>query len=235
MDYLKLLAFSDTGWGDELLRGFGITVGLALATLPFGLIFGFAIALLKLSRYGPLRIAGNLYTTIFRGLPELLTLFIVYYGGQMVLQRVVSLFSDRYVEVNSFVAGMIALGAVFSAFAGEVFASAFKGIDKGQYEASHALGLSRWYTMRKVIFPQLMRLALPGLSNLWMELQKGTSLVSVIALNDLMRQTSVAVGFTKQPLFFFSVACLMYLSLSIVSSFGIIALEKWTRRGEVVQ
>jgi len=231
-DLIGLLSFGPDGWGDELAAGTGITVGLALATLPFGLVLGFFVALAKNSSEPNLRSAANVYTTIFRGLPELLTLFIVYYGGQMLLQKVVKLFSDTYVEVNSFVAGMIALGLVFSAFSSEVFLGALRGITQGQYESAYALGMSKGKTMRLVILPQLIRLALPGLSNLWMVLLKDTALVSIIALPDLLRMTSVAVGNTKEPFFFFGVASLIYLALAILSSVGIGSIGKWAERGQ---
>ena len=168
-----LLEFGAEGWGDELLAGTWLTIRLALATLPFGLVLGFFIALAKNSKEPTLALAANIYTTLFRGLPELLTLLIIYYGGQILVQQIVGLFSDTYVEINGFVAGMIALGLVFSAFSSEVFLSAFRGIPDGQYEGSMALGLTRFQTMRLVIVPQLIRLALPGLSNLWLILPEG--------------------------------------------------------------
>jgi polar amino acid transport system permease protein len=127
---------------------------------------------------------------------------------------------------------MIALGFVFAAYASEVFAAAFNGIPKGQWEGAAAIGLHRLQTMRLVILPQLIRLALPGLANLWLLLLKDTALVSVIALNDLLRMTANAVGHTKQPFFFYLVACLIYLIFSIVSSFGIGAIERWSERGQ---
>ncbi len=226
-----LISFGPDGWGDELLAGTVITIGLALATLPFGLILGLVIALAKNSAEPNLRAAANVYTTIFRGLPELLTLFIVYYGGQIALQKIVGLFADVYVEVNSFVAGMIALGFVFSAFSSEVFLGALRGITQGQYESAHALGLTRWKTLRLVILPQLIRLALPGLSNLWLVLLKDTALVSIIALPDLLRMTQVAVGVTKEPFFFYLVACMIYLALAMASSIGIGGIERWAKRG----
>ena len=168
---------------------------------------------------------------MFRGLPELLTLFIVYYGGQILLQEIVQLVADTRVEVSGFVAGLVALGLVFSAYASEVFLGALRAIGRGQHEAAHALGLRPAATLRLVILPQLVRLALPGIANLWLVLLKDTSLVSVIALNDLLRETQVAVGATKQPFFFFLVACLVYLAMSIVSSFGIAGIERWSERG----
>jgi polar amino acid transport system permease protein len=227
----SLLSFGPDGWGDEFAAGTWLTIRLALATLPFGLVVGFVVALAKDSENRWLIAAGNTFTTIFRGLPELLTLFIVYYGGQVLLQRLVELVSDRHVEVNGFVAGFVALGLVFAAYASEVFLGAFRGIGKGQYEAAHALGLKAVPTMRLVILPQLIRLALPGLANLWLVLLKDTSLVSVIALDDLLRKANIAVGATKEPFFFYFVACMIYLAMSIVSSIGIVGIERWSDRG----
>lgn len=234
-EWLGLLAWGDAGWSDELAAGLVVTVSLALATLPFGLALGLLLALAQISGEPLLVRAARIYTTIFRGLPELLTIFIVYYGGQMALQAVIGLFTDAYVEVNAFLAGMLALGLVFSAYASEVFLSAFHGIPKGQWEGAWALGLSRLQTFRLVILPQLVRLSIGGLGNLWLVLLKETSLVSVIALNELLRMTSVAVGVTKQPILFYSVACALYLALSVLSGRGIAALERRLNRGEAAQ
>jgi polar amino acid transport system permease protein len=228
---IGLLSFGPDGWGDELAAGAWLTIRLALATLPFGIALGFVVALAKDSGNRWLVIAGDTFTTIFRGLPELLTLFIVYYGGQILLQKLVLLFSDQYIEVNGFVAGFVALGLVFAAYASEVFYGAFRGIGHGQYEAAHALGLRTLVTMRLVIFPQLIRLALPGLANLWLVLLKDTSLVSVIALDDLLRKANIAVGATKEPFLFYFVVCMIYLAMSIVSSIGIVGIERWSDRG----
>lgn len=233
-DLLSLLAWGPDGWGDEIAAGTALTVSLAIATLPFGLALGFLVALAKNSGGPILKTLGNAYTTVFRGLPELLTLLLIYYGGQRLLQEVLALiFEDPDpIEVNAFVAGMIALGVVFSAYASEVFLGAFKGISRGQIEAARALGLSRGLTLRLVVLPQLWRFALPGLANLWLVLLKETSLVSVIALPDLLRMTFIAVGVTKQPFFFFLVACLIYLVLAMISSIGVGRIEAWAARGE---
>lgn len=204
------------------------TVLLALATLPIGLLLGFLVALGKQSAEPSLRLASNIYTTIFRGLPELLTLFLVYFGGSLAVQKVFALIGFQgSVEVNAFAAGMIALGFVFSSYSSEVFLSAFRAIPKGQYEGAFAIGLTNFQTMRKIIFPQLIKIALPGLANLWMVLLKDTSLVSVISLTDILRQTSVAARVTKEPFLFYGVACLIYLALAIISSYFIARIEKW--------
>jgi polar amino acid transport system permease protein len=231
-ELFQLLESGPGGWGDEIASGAWLTIRLALATLPFGLVIGFLVALARNSDSKALQILGNIFTTVFRGLPELLTLFIIYYGGQILLQTLVGLIADTYVEVSGFIAGMVALGLVFSAFAGEVFLAALRAISKSQIEGAHALGLNRFQTLRFVTFPQLWRYALPGIANLWLVLLKDTSLVSVIALNDLLRMTNVVVGATKEPFFFYAVACAIYLFFSIVSSFGITWIEKRAARGE---
>jgi len=232
VDLIRLLSFGPDGWGDELAAGTWLTIRLAVATLPFGLLLGLLVALAKRSHIRALRVVGNAYTTVFRGLPELLTIFIVYFGGQILLQRIVEFVSPgSSVEVSGFVSGMIALGVVFSAYSSEVFLGAFRGISRGQWEASRSLGLRPLATMRLVILPQLVRLALPGLANLWLILLKDTSLVSVIAIDDLLRVTGIAVRVTKQPFFFFGVACLLYLVMSMISSIGITAIERRLGRG----
>ena len=230
--YLTLLSFGPEGWGDEILHGILITVSLGLATLPFGLLLGFFLALGINSKEPTVQASAKIFTTIFRGLPELLTLFIVYYGGQILINLFFQSVLGIYIEVNSFIAGMIALSFVFSSYASEVFLSAFKGINQGQYEGSYALGLSRVKTMRLVVLPQLIKLALPGLSNLWLIMLKETSLVSVIGLVDTMRQTGLAARNTKEAFLFFSIACLIYLALTFLSSIGLERIEKRVRRGE---
>lgn len=223
---LTLLSFGPNGWGDDIAYGVLVTVSLALATLPIGLVIGFLVALGKQSREPSLRLASNIYTTIFRGLPELLTLFLVFYGAQIGIQQVVHFFSPgTSVEINSFVAGMMALGVVFSSYASEVFLAAFGAIPRGQYEGGYSVGLSSGQTMRLVVLPQLIRIALPGLANLWLVLLKDTALVSVVGLSDILRQTGIAARVSKEAFLFFGVACLIYLVLAIISSFGIRLVE----------
>ena len=150
-EILQYLSFGDGGWGDELAYGLSVTVRLFLATLPIGLVLGFLIALAKRSERKWLALVANVYTTIFRGVPELLTLFIIFYGGQMALQALVDVFFDDVrVDLSAFVAGMIALGLVFSAYASEAFVSALNAVPDGQSEAARAMGMSWFRTMRTV-------------------------------------------------------------------------------------
>lgn len=230
---LMLLGFGKSGYGDEIAMGMLVTTTLSLATLPFGLVVGFLVALAKQSGERTLRLCADIYTTIFRGLPELLTLFLVYYGIQIGLRQILKLLGvTADIEINTFVAGLIALGVVFSTYASEVFLSAFKAIPYGQYEAGDSLGLHRSQTLLKVILPQLIRIALPGLGNLWMVLLKDTALVSVIGLSDILRQTGVAARVTKDAFLFFGVACLLYLALAMLSSIVINWIEQWTKKAE---
>ncbi|SOE08656.1 amino acid ABC transporter membrane protein 1 (PAAT family) [Hoeflea halophila] len=230
----SLLSCGDTGWGDEVARGFFVTITLALCTLPIGLIIGLFLALAKQTEIRSLRAAADIYTTIFRGLPELLTIFMIYFGLQIAVREVaIALGFERGFDINSFVAGTIALSLVFSAYASEVLSSAFKAIPKGQYEGAHALGLRPGKTMRLVILPQLVRIALPGLGNLWMILIKDTALISVIGLGDTLRQTGIAAKVTKEAFFFYSIACLLFLALAMASSVVFSKIETRVRRSGV--
>jgi len=232
-DMIALLSFGDGGWGRVLLLATGMTAALALCSMPIGLCLGLMSALMIRSKSRILRNVATIFSSIFRSLPELLTLFLVYQGLQNLLVVVsVQLGLRGHIEINAFFAGMLALGLVCAAFSSEVWLGAFNTVDRGQYEAAQALSLSRLKTFTSVIFPQLLRNALPGLSNNWMSLLKDTSLVSVIALVDIIRQTQLAVATTKQPFLFYSVACLLYLLLAGISDIVLKKVERHSRRFE---
>jgi len=230
---LELFSFGDTGWGDELLAGFGVTVALAAVTLPVGILLGFAVALASMSKNRVLRSIGIGYTTIFRSVPELLTLFTVYNGAALILNQIAKAANPEagFVELSPFVAGVVSLGLVFGAFSAEVLRGAFQALDKGQIEAGLAVGMRPAHVFHRIKLPQVWRFALPGLGNLWVNLVKDTALVSIISLNDLMRMTSVAVGFTKKPFTFFLVACLAYWAVCALSEVVAAKLEERANRG----
>jgi len=236
---LRPLAFGPAGWGDELLAGLWLTLRLALAALPIGLAIGLGAALLKDARSAVARALGEAYTTVFRGLPELLTIFLVYYGAPRLISGAIALGerlagrppSGFVAGIDAFAAGVIALSLVFGAFASETLLGAMRGVPAGQREAAQSLGLSRAATFRLVLLPQVWRLALPGLGNGWLVLLKDTSLVSVIALSDLMRVSDVAARATREPFLFYFVACLLYLALSAASGFVARRLEGRAGRG----
>jgi polar amino acid transport system permease protein len=228
---LHLLGFGPEGWGLALLQGAGLTIALALATLPFGLALGLVIALMARSDSRLVRAVATIYTTVFRGVPELLTLYIIYFGLTLIVQQVLTSLGMPGWRMHPFLAGMIALGIVLAAFSSEVWVGALNSIQKGQREAAAALGLTKPQAFRLVVFPQLMRVALPGLGNNWMVLLKETSLVSVITLQDLMFVTTRANVVTKEPFLFFGAAMLLYLSFSLVSWWGLSRLEARANRG----
>lgn len=232
-EYLSLLSFSEGGWGVVLLLATGVTISLALSCVPFGLCLGLISALMIRSNSALLRLTATAFSSVFRSLPELLTLFMVYHGLQIILEMISDHFNyEGHIAINAFVAGMFGLGLVFAAFSSEVWLGAFKIIDRGQYEAAQALSLPAFKTFTAVIFPQVLRNALPGLSNNWLTLLKDTSLVSTISLVDIMRQTKLAAVTTHQPLLFYSVACLLYLVLSALSGVVFQKLEKRARRSD---
>ncbi len=230
---MELFSYGPLGWGDEILAGLGVTLRLALATLPVGLLLGFAVAALSLSRIPALRAAGFGYTTIMRGLPEILTLFIVYNGLGLALNQVMAWLApaEGPIDLPPFAAGVIALALVFAAFAAEVLRGAFQAVPEGQILAGRAIGMSARKIFWRIKLPLLWRYALPGMGNLWLNLLKDTALVSVIALDDLMRATKVAVGVTKQPFTFYLMACLIYWLMCVLSELVLARLERRANRG----
>lgn len=230
---LELLSYGDAGWGDEILQGLAITVQLAIVTLPVGLCLGFLAAFASMSRLLPLRYLGFGYTTIMRGLPEILTLFVVYNGVGLLMNAVLRWWAPDAspTDFSPFAAGVVALAMVFGAFAGEVLRGAFQSLDLGQVEAGRAVGMTGRQIFLRIQLPQLWRFALPGLGNLWINMLKDTALVSVIALDDLMRMTKVAVGVTKQPFTFYLLACLIYWVMCVLSELVLARLERRANRG----
>ncbi|GGK55851.1 ABC transporter permease [Amphritea balenae] len=233
MEWFEYLSFGDSGWGDELASGLGITLSLALVSLPIGLALGFAVAAASVSERPVPRIIAFFFTTTIRGLPELLTLFIIYHGVGLLISKTLKWFNPEagFFELSPFVAGAVALGLVFGGYSGEVLRGAWQALDKGQQEAAQAIGMNRLQIFRLIEFPQMLRLALPGLGNLWINLLKDTALVSVIALSDLMRIASVAVGATKKPFLFFLTVCLIYWVICIFFEWCIAKMEKRANRG----
>lgn len=215
------------GFGHLLLSGTWVTLQLAFTSLFFGLVLGLAGAAAALAPIVPLRWLAITYNTLMRGIPELLLVLIIYFGATELIERL----TGSYVEVNAFAAGVAALSIAFGAYATEVFRSALLEIPKGQREAAVALGMRRWDTFRRIVLPQLWRIALPGLGNLFLVLLKDTALVSVVGLEDLMRQAYVAAGFTKLPFTFYMAAAGIYLVLTIISMQVIQRLERWANRG----
>ncbi len=220
------------GFGNLLLEGTLVTVGLTLCSLVGGLILGLAGAAAKLSPNLAARCIGNAYTTIVRGLPELLVILVIYFGSAGTLTAIADLLGyDGYIELGRFQAGVIALSLTFGAYATEVFRGAIQAIPKGQLDAAQAFGMTPLQAFIRITLPQVWRIALPGLGNLFLVLMKDTSLVSVIGLNELMRQAGIATGYTKEPFTFYVAAAVIYLTLTAITGTAQSRLERWTSRG----
>ena len=219
------------GFGPALAAGTLMTVKLALSALCLGLVLGLLGALAKTSPYKPLRWVGGTYSTIVRGVPELLWVLFIYFGSVALMGKLGDLLGIPGLELSAFAAGVIALGLCFGAYATEVFRGALLAIPKGHREAGMALGLSKGRIFSRLVLPQMWRIALPGLGNLFMILMKDTALVSVIGLEEIMRQSQNGVTTTKEPFTFYMVAAMIYLGLTILAMTGMHFMEKRAGRG----
>ena len=229
---MELLAFGDTGWGDELFRATLMTIAVSVTAMIIGFSFAAIFTPLKLSKYKSLNLIGNFYTTVIRGVPELLVIYLFFFGGSGAIMFVASMFGyNEYIEINAFVTGSFAIGIISGAYSTEVFRGAIQSIDKGQFEAAEVLGFSKFKKFYKIILPQMLRLAIPNLSNVWQITLKDTSLISVTGLVEIMRQSYIAAGSTRDPLFFYSFAAVLYLLLTFLSMKLINRLEVKYSRG----
>ena len=229
---MELLYFGSKGWGDELFAAFLMTIAVSLTAMLIGILFSIIFTPLKLSNSKILNFISNFYTTVIRGVPELLVIYLFFFGGSGAIMFVASMFGyNEYIEINAFITGSFAIGVISGAYSTEVFIGAIQSIDKGQFEACKVLGLKKYIYFFKVIMPQMLRLALPNLSNVWQITLKDTSLISVTGLVEIMRQSYIAAGSTRDPLFFYSFAALLYLILTFLSMKILNKLEKNYSRG----
>ena len=219
------------GFGPALLAGTLMTIQLALCALALGLVLGLLGALAKTSPNRFLQWLGGTYSTIVRGVPELLWVLLIYFGTVNLMRELGSLLGHPELELNAFAAGVIALGLCFGAYATEVFRGAILAIPRGHREAGQALGLSKVRIFWRIILPQMWRIALPGLGNLFMILMKDTALVSVIGLEEIMRRSQIAVSLSKEPFHFFLIAAFIYLSLTVLAMTAMHFLEQRASRG----
>lgn len=221
------------GFGPALWAGTLMTIQLAVASVACGLVLGLLGALAKTSSSRILRLLGDTYSTLVRGVPELLWVLLIFYGSVGAVQAIGEAIGQPQLELSPFAAGVLALALCFGAYATEVFRGAILAIPRGHREAGLALGMSRRRIFWRLVLPQMWRIALPGLGNLFMILMKDTALVSVVGLNEVMRQTQVAVTSSKQPFTFFMVAAAIYLGLTVISMLALHVFEKRANRGFV--
>ena len=227
MDYIALMGFGPNGWGLLMLKAAAMTLGIAVAGFAVGIVFGMIGAGLKLSRNTAAMAFAETYTTLFRGIPELLIIYLFYFGGSLALSNFLHLFGyDGFFSIPSFIIGSLAIGTVSGAYQTEVYRAAFLSIDKGQIEAARAFGMKRFLILRRVIVPQVLRIALPGLGNVWQSALKETTLLSVTGLVELLRQASVAAGSTREPFAFYLTAGAIFLLITSLSGWGFGRMEK---------
>lgn len=218
MNLLQMLSFGETGWGMALLKATATTLLLTLAALLIGALIGGVIAAAKLSRRRTLRGLGDLYSILFRGIPELLVIYLFYFGGATVVSAVGHWFgAEGYIDVPPFLVGAIAVGLISASYQAEVYRGAFIAVPKGELEAALAIGMSKGMRIRRVLVPQIMRYALPGLGNVMQMSLKDSALISVIGLVELMRASQVAAGSTRQYFTFYIVGGALYLILTGLS------------------
>jgi len=206
------------GYLPSLLEGLRLTLGVALASLAVAVLLGLAGAAAKLSHSAFWRRSATVYTTLIRGVPDLVLMLLVFYGGQLAVNELApQLGIDDYVDIDPFVAGVATLGFIFGAYLTETFRGAILAIPHGQAEAGRAFGMTPLQVFRRIVLPQMVRLALPGFANNWLVLVKSTALVSVIGLTDMMQKAGQAAGATREPFTFYLAAAAGYLLITSVS------------------
>ena len=220
----EVFAFGSSGWGDEMLMGALMTVLVSASSLILGIVIGIIFAACKLSNIFVLKFIANIYTTIIRGIPELLVIYLLFFGGSGAVMYLAKIFGyNGYIELNAFTIGTIAVGAISGAYSTEVIRGAVNSVQKGQFEAGKTLGLNGYGLYGKIIFPQVARIALPGIGNVWQITLKDTALISVTGLVEIMRQSRIAAGSTHEPFIFYTAAIILYL---LITRFSNILFDK---------
>ncbi|WP_175884750.1 ABC transporter permease subunit [Burkholderia sp. BCC0044] len=219
MEILEMLGFGTEGWGGVLLLAALMTVALTLAALAVGAVIGAAIAAAKLSRYRSLRLLGDLYTTVFRGVPELLVIYLFYFGGSTLVTAVGQWFgAEGFIGVPPFVVGALAVGMISGAYQAEVYRAAVLAVSKGELEAARSIGMPRSMVLRRILVPQVLRFALPGIGNVWQLSLKDSALISVTGLAELLRTSQIAANSTHQYFVFFVAGGALYLLMTGLSN-----------------
>ncbi|RSO37855.1 ABC transporter permease [Acinetobacter lactucae] len=215
-----------SGFGPLLLSGTWMTIQLALLSLLLSVIIGLIGASSKLSSIKILRYIATAYTTLIRSVPDLVIMLLLFYSLQLGLNQITEALQMDQIDINPFVAGVITLAFIYGAYFTETFRGAFQSVPKGQIEAAMAYGMSPWQVFHRVLFPQMMRFALPGIGNNWQVLIKATALVSIIGLTDIVKITQDAGRSTMQLFFFSIVAAAIYLAITTVSNLILMWLER---------
>lgn len=210
----------------SLLEGAVVTLEVAFASLAIAIVLGLITASVKLSNSRLGRFVAEVYTTVIRGVPELVLMLLIFFGGQIQVNNIGAYFEWDYIDVDAFTAGVLTIGFIYGAYLGETFRGAFLAVPVGLLEAGYAYGMSGLQVFFRILVPQMMRHALPGLGNNWLVLMKTTALVSVIGLHDLVLKAGQAGGTTRLPFIFYLFVAFAFLAFTTVSIWGLKWLEK---------
>ena len=231
--YLTLIGFGSQGWGWQLCLATLTTLAVSVAAYVVGLLFGTIGAWAKLSDLGVARGAADVYTTVVRGIPDLLVIYLFYFGGSQVLTSLAhALDQPGFWGLNPFTVGMLAVGIVSGAYQTEVLRGAYLAIPGGEIEAARAVGMSRLLMLRRIIAPRALRFALPGMGNVWQQVLKELALISVTGLTEILRQIHIGAGSTHLPFDFYITGFLLYLLLTSLSGICFRGAEFWTLKSE---
>ncbi|EJL6264773.1 ABC transporter permease [Vibrio cholerae] len=234
------------GYEASILKGALLTIEVAVLSLLLAMLLGMLGALAKMAPYRWARAIATLYTTIIRGIPDLVLMMLIFFGGQILLNNGLSWFNEfinqwlaardpnhewvaylpDYVDISPFVAGVLTIGFIFGAYMAETFRGAILAVDKGELEAAKAYGMSAAMSFRRILLPQMIRHAIPGFVNNWLVLLKTTALVSIIGLEDMVRISSLAAGSTKMPFTFYMAVAIIFLFFTSVSTGLLKLLER---------
>jgi octopine/nopaline transport system permease protein len=229
---LELVSFGPDGWGKALLAGAWMTILIALAGYSIGAVIGTFGAWAKISGGRGLRMAADTYTTVLRGIPDLLVIYLFYFGGSALVTAIGHMFgAGGFLGFPGFLAGSLAVGVTSGAQFTEIFRGAFKAVHPGEIEAAVACGMGRALRFRRIIAPLTLRHALPGLGNVWQVVLKESALVSITGVAELLRQTQIAAGSTGLPFDFYVIAGGIYLVISTGSGLFLRRAEKQLSRG----
>ncbi|MBF0229022.1 MAG: ABC transporter permease [Desulfamplus sp.] len=219
------------GYGPSILEGTLLTLKVSVISLIIAMVLGFTGAMFKLSKSRILNFISQSYTTIIRGIPDLVLMLLIFFGGQVMLNQIAPKFGyDSYIDINPFIAGVLTIGFIFGAYMTETFRGAILAVSPGQLEAGYAFGMGKIKVFFRILFPQMMRHALPGFGNNFLVLIKSTALVSIIGLDDMVRKASIASGSTRLPFTFYFAVAIIYL---IITSFSGVVLSWLDRKYSV--
>lgn len=214
------------GFSQVILAGAAVTLELAISSVVLAVVLGLLGASGKLSQNKPVVMLFSGYTTLIRGVPDLVLMLLIFYGMQMAVNSLTDALGLAQFDIDPMMAGIITLGFIYGAYFTETFRGAWLAVPRGQAEAATAFGFTPWQTFRRIQFPAMMRYALPGIGNNWQVILKSTALVSLLGLEDVVKATQLAGKSTWQPFYFAIVCGIIYLIFTTVSNGVLLWLER---------